>query len=411
MPQGNKLINDPIFGFIEIPQGVLYKIVSHPYLQRLSRIKQLGLSSVAFPGAQHTRFQHSIGAFFLVSEAIEQLKRKGHFIFESEAEATKATILLHDVGHGPFSHVLEHTLIQGVSHEEISLMLINKMNQELKGALNLVIQIFKDEYPKKFLHQLISGQLDMDRLDYLRRDSFFTGVKEGNIGSERIIKMLDIKNDKLVVDEKGIYSIENFLIARRLMYWQVYLHKTSIASEKMLISTLLRAKHLRKLGVKLFASPSLDYFISKDVSNKEFTEDSEALYQFAQLDDTDIWSALKVWSNHPDKVLSLLSKSLINRELFKIEISNEQFNPAEVEHVKKQLKKRLNLSEEEVLYFISTGTIENKTYNPYNDTINLISKEGHIKNISDTSDILNISTLLQKKTKYYFSYLREDLLL
>ena len=265
-----KIINDPVFGFINIPKGLLYDIVRHPLLQRLNRIKQLGLSSVVYPGAQHTRFQHSLGAFHLTSKAVQQLASKGNFIFDSEAEAVQAAILMHDIGHGPFSHVLEDTIVQGVSHEDISLMLMERINKEMNGQLTLAIQIFKDEYPKKFLHQLVSGQLDMDRMDYLRRDSFYTGVTEGNIGSARIIKMLDVKEDHLVVESKGIYSIENFLTARRLMYWQVYLHKTSVAYEKMLISALLRAKELASKGVELFASPALRFFLYNDINKETF---------------------------------------------------------------------------------------------------------------------------------------------
>lgn len=408
MTIGNKLINDPIVGFIEIPTGLLYNIINHPFLQRLGRIKQLGLSSVSFPGAQHTRFSHSLGAFFLMSQAIDELRRKGHFIFDTEAEAVKATILLHDVGHGPFSHVLERTLISDINHEEISLMLIEKMNKEMDGALSLAIQIFKNEYSKRFLHQLVSGQVDMDRLDYLRRDSFFTGVKEGNIGSERIIKMLNLKNDELVIDEKGIYSIENFLIARRLMYWQVYLHKTSLACERMLISVLLRAKRLQTQGEELFASPALKYFLKQEVTKELFHNSNEALENFVLLDDTDIWSALKVWSSHSDPTLSLLSKGIIDRRPFKIEISKDRFDENYIKEIKTQISKELNIGENEVDYLVSTGTIENKTYNPYNDSIKLLQKSGEIKNISEVSDILNVSSLTQKSKKYFFCYYRFD---
>ena len=301
MANQRKIINDPVFGFISIPTGLLYNIVKHPILQRLNRIRQVGLSSVVYPGAQHTRFQHSLGAFHLMSEAIKHLTAKGNFIFDSEAEAIQAAILLHDVGHGPFSHVLEDTIVKGVSHEDISLMLMERINKEMNGQLNLAIQIFKDEYPKKFLHQLVSGQLDMDRLDYLRRDSFYTGVTEGNIGSARIIQMLDVKDDQLVVESKGIYSIENFLTARRLMYWQVYLHKTSVAYERMLISALLRAKELASKGVELFASPAFRFFLYNNIDKEEFYHNPECLENFIQLDDNDIWTSLKVWSTHTDK--------------------------------------------------------------------------------------------------------------
>ena len=336
-----KIINDPVFGFINIPKGLLYDVVRHPLLQRLNRIKQLGLSSVVYPGAQHTRFQHSLGAFYLMSEAIQQLATKGNFIFDSEAEAVEAAILMHDIGHGPFSHVLENTIVQGVSHEDISLMLMERINKEMNGQLTLAIQIFKDEYPKRFLHQLVSGQLDMDRLDYLRRDSFYTGVTEGNIGSARIIKMLDVKDDHLVVESKGIYSIENFLTARRLMYWQVYLHKTSVAYEKMLISTLLRAKELASRGIDLFASPALKFFLYNDISREAFYNNPECLENFIQLDDNDIWTALKVWSRHSDKVLSTLSAGMINRNIFKVEISTEPIS----EERKKELMKQNRVSD------------------------------------------------------------------
>ena len=316
--QDRKIINDPVFGFINIPKGLLYDVVTHPIIQRLTRIKQLGLSSFVYPGAQHTRFQHSLGAFYLMSEAINTLRQKGNFIFDSEAEAVQAAILMHDIGHGPFSHVLEHTLVKGINHEEISLMLMERMNQEMKGQLTLAIQIFKDEYPKKFLHQLISSQLDMDRLDYLRRDSFYTGVTEGNIGSARIIKMLNVKDDHLVVDSKGIYSIENYLMARRLMYWQVYLHKTSVAAEKMLVSALSRAKELASKGIDLFASPALRFFLYNDINANFFKEEANCLENYINLDDNDIWTSLKIWCEHEDAILSTLSKGIINRNLFKV---------------------------------------------------------------------------------------------
>lgn len=406
--QDSKLINDPVFGFIKIPKGLLYDIVKHPYMQRLSRIKQLGLSSVVYPGAQHTRFQHSLGAFFLMTEAIEQLKRKGHFIFDSEAEAAKAAILLHDIGHGPFSHVLEYTLTKDISHEQISLLLMEKMNEEMNGALSLAIKVFKGEHPKKYLHQLVSGQLDMDRMDYLRRDSFFTGVPEGSIGSARIIKMLNLKEEQLVVDEKGIYSIENFLIARRLMYWQVYLHRTCITYENMLISTLSRAKELAKRGVSLFASPALHYFLYNDVDKKSFYEGDEALNNFIQLDDNDIWTSLKVWSNNEDEILSLLSSGMINRQLFKTEISSEVFNERAINDIRKQVSKHLNISTEEAKYFVSSGIIGNKMYDPFDNSIDLLYKDGSLKNISEISDILNVTSLSKRVNKYYFSHFRID---
>ena len=401
-----KIINDPVFGFIHIPKGLLYDIVCHPIFQRLTRIKQLGLSSAVYPGAQHTRFQHSLGAFHLMSEAITSLTTKGNFIFDSEAEAVQAAILLHDVGHGPFSHVLENTIVTGISHEEISLLLMERMNKELKGQLSLAIQIFKDEYPKRFLHQLVSGQLDMDRLDYLRRDSFYTGVTEGNIGSARIIKMLNVKDDHLVVESKGIYSIENFLTSRRLMYWQVYLHKTSVACEKMLISTLLRAKELASQGVELFASPALRFFLYNRIDKDEFYNNPACLENFIQLDDNDIWTALKVWSTHEDKVLSILSQSLIDRHLFKVEISSSPLTKSQKDELIEKISTYLQISKKEASYFLCTSTIENNMYKKEDDSIEIIFNDGTTKNIADASDMLNISLLSRKVKKYYACYLR-----
>ena len=406
MTYERKIINDPVIGFINIPKGLLYDIVRHPLLQRLTRIKQVGLSSVVYPGAQHTRFQHSLGAFHLMSEAIMQLASKGNFIFDSEAEAVQAAILLHDIGHGPFSHVLEDTIVKDVSHEEISLMLMERMNKEMNGQLSLAIQIFKDEYPKRFLHQLVSGQLDMDRLDYLRRDSFYTGVTEGNIGSARIIKMLDVADDHLVVESKGIYSIENFLTARRLMYWQVYLHKTSVAYERMLISTLLRAKELASQGVELFASPAFHFFLYNNISPDTFRNDPECLENFIQLDDNDIWTSLKVWSNHPDKVLSTLSLGMINRNVFKVEISPVPISEERKKELTLQISQQLNIPLSEANYFVSTPSIEKNMYEPADDSIDIIYKDGTIKNIAEASDMLNISLLSKKVKKYYICYHR-----
>ena len=401
-----KIINDPVFGFINIPKGLLYDIVRHPLLQRLTRIKQVGLSSVVYPGAQHTRFQHSLGAFYLMSEAITQLASKGNFIFDSEAEAVQAAILLHDIGHGPFSHVLEDTIVKGIPHEEISLMLMERMNKEVNGQLSLAIQIFKDEYPKRFLHQLVSGQLDMDRLDYLRRDSFYTGVTEGNIGSARIIKMLDVADDRLVVESKGIYSIENFLMARRLMYWQVYLHKTSVAYEKMLISTLLRAKELASQGIELFASPALHFFLYNDITPTEFYSNPDCLENFIQLDDNDIWTALKVWSTHTDKVLSTLSMGMINRNIFKVEISSAPISEDRKKELTLQISQQLDIPLSEANYFVSTPSIEKNMYDPADDSIDIIYNDGTIKNIAEASDMLNISLLSKKVKKYYLCYQR-----
>lgn len=406
MTNERKIVNDPVFGFINIPGGLLYNIISHPLLYRLTRIKQMGLSSVVYPGAQHTRFQHSLGAFHLMSEAIAQLRSKGNEITLEESDGVLAAILLHDIGHGPFSHVLEDTIVKGISHEEISLLFMEKMNKEMNGQLDLAISIFKDEYHKKFLHQLVSGQLDMDRLDYLRRDSFYTGVIEGNIGSARIIKMLDIKDDHLVVESKGIYSIENFLTARRLMYWQVYLHKTSVSYEQMLINSLLRAKELASKGIELFASPALRFFLYNNIDSKEFYRNSTCLENFGQLDDNDIWTALKVWSNHSDKVLSTLSRDLINRNIFKVEISSDPASEERMEILVDKISQSVQINKEEAVYLISTSSIEKNMYDPADDSIDIIYKDGTIKNIAEASDMLNISLLSKKVKKYYLCYKR-----
>lgn len=404
--QDRKIINDPVFGFINIPKGLLYDVVTHPILQRLTRIKQLGLSSIVYPGAQHTRFQHSLGAFYLMSEAINTLRQKGNFIFDSEAEAVQAAILMHDIGHGPFSHVLEHTLVKGINHEEISLMLMERMNNEMKGQLNLAIQIFKDEYPKKFLHQLISSQLDMDRLDYLRRDSFYTGVTEGNIGSARIIKMLNVKDDHLVVDSKGIYSIENYLMARRLMYWQVYLHKTSVAAEKMLVSALLRAKELAGKGVELFASPALHFFLYNDVNADFFKSSPICLENYIKLDDNDIWTSLKIWCDHPDTILATLSQGLINRKLFKVEVVEKAVSKERKREILQSISNQLNTTLKEAEYFLFINAIGKDMYSKEDDSIEIMYKDDTTRDIAYASDMLNISTLSKKIRKYYVCRLR-----
>ncbi|NDV77757.1 HD domain-containing protein [Dysgonomonas sp. 511] len=407
MAERKKIINDPVFGFITIPNTFLYNLIQHPVVQRLQQIKQLGLASFVYPGAQHTRLHHSIGAMYLMSEAINNLRARGHEITPEEANGAMACILLHDVGHGPFSHVLEYTLMHGVRHERLSLAIMQMLNEEMKGALDISISIFKDEYPKRFLHQLVSGQLDVDRLDYLRRDSFFTGVTEGNIGSARIIKMLDLKNDRLVVEAKGIYSIENFLMARRLMYWQVYLHKTAVAAEKMMISTFRRAKYLVQKGEKLFASPSLLYFLEKNVDAVFFEENKqEVLQHFVNLDDNDIWCALKVWIDHEDVVLSKLSSCLINRKLFKIEISNAPLPAEKMDGYIKNYMHEFSITEEEASYFCSSDIVYTNMYSEVDDSIDILYNDGTIKDISEASDMLNIQLLSKKVEKYYFTYMR-----
>lgn len=384
----------------------MLQIIQHPLMQRLTRIKQLGLTSLVFPGAQHTRFQHSIGAFQLMSEAILSLQQKGTFVFDSESEAVCAAILMHDIGHGPFSHVLEHTLISGISHEDISLMMMEQINNDLGKQLNLAISIFVDGYPKHFLHQLLSSQLDMDRLDYLRRDSFFTGVQEGMIGPARIIKMLNVHNDALVVDEKGIYSIENYLTSRRSMYWQVYLHKTVVACEKVLINALRRAKKLTADGRRLFAPPSLAFFLENNVDRDFFVSHPEALLHYSRLDDNDIWSALKVWSNDEDPVLRILSKDLINRTLFKVCVSDDPVEADSIEKIRHEISSRFNLDYEDTEYLYSLDTINKDMYDNHGEHINLLMKDGSIHNISEVSNLLNVALLSHQNPKYYLSHQR-----
>ena len=404
---GTKVINDPVFGFIKIPRGLLYDIVSHPLMQRLNRINQLGLTSVVYPGARHTRFQHSLGAFHLMSEAILSLQQKGQFIFDSEAEAVQAAILMHDIGHGPFSHVLENTLIQGISHEDISLLMMEQINQDLGNKLNLAIHIFKDEYPKKFLHQLLSSQLDMDRLDYLRRDSFYTGVTEGNIGSARIIKMLNVVDDSLVVESKGIYSLENYLNTRRLMYWQVYLHKTTVAYEKVLVNMLKRAKFLTKEGHDVFASPALKYFLTNDVDAQWFSTHEDALRRYEDLDDSDLWSAMKAWKYHDDIILATLATDMLNRKIFKVIVNETPFTEEDITNVATPIATAMGISIEDTKeYMIHVSSIGKDMYDVNDDSITILYKDGHVKDISEASELLNVQLLSKKITKYFLCYQR-----
>ena len=401
-----KIINDPVFGFIKIPRGLLYGIVEHPLFQRLNRINQLGLASVVYPGARHTRFQHSLGAFHLMGEAVISLQQKGIFIFDGEAEAVQAAILMHDIGHGPFSHVLENTLIHGISHEDISLMMMEEINQHFNGQLNLAISIFKGDYPKNFLHQLISSQLDMDRLDYLRRDSFYTGVTEGNIGSARIIKMLNVVNDSLVVDQKGIYSLENYLTTRRLMYWQVYLHRTCVAYEKVLINMLTRAKDLAKQGKQIFASPALAYFIQNDIAAKWFSEHEEALQMYEELDDSDIWSAMKAWKHSDDKILSTLAADMLDRNIFKVEVHDEPITDERIGQIETEISEKMGIEKKDAHYLMSVNRIQKDMYSIDDDSIDILYKDGSIKDISEASEILNVALLSKKIRKYYLCYQR-----
>jgi len=399
-----KIINDPVFGFINLPSGFLNEVFQHRYLQRLTRIKQLGMTSFVYPGAQHTRFQHTIGAMFLMEEAIHNLRSKGNIITPEENEAVIAAIMLHDIGHGPFSHVLEDTIIHGISHEDLSLMLMERMNREFGGKLDLAIRIFKDEYSKKFLHQLVSGNLDMDRLDYLRRDSFFTGVTEGNIGSARIIKMLNVQDDRLVVEAKGIYSIENFLLSRRLMYWQVYLHKTSLAAEIMLKNLLNRARELTRKEVMVQASEALRYFLANKQTDGEMN--NEALDFFEELDDTDIWSAIKMWQHHEDFVLSTLSKGLLQRKLFKIEMSNDTTDPQRIVHDLETITSIYGITADDARYFISQSCVSTNMYSEKDDSIDILYNNGNIRPITKASDMLNLELLSREVQKQIYCHLR-----
>lgn len=398
-----KIINDPVYGFVNIPTELIFDILSHPYFQRLRRIRQMGLAEVVYPGATHTRFHHAIGAMHLMQQAIDVLLSKGHHITEIEIEATLLAILLHDVGHGPFSHTLEATILKGVHHEEVSLKIFQSLNQQYDGRLTKAIEIFKGTYHKHFLHQLVSGQLDTDRMDYLNRDSFYTGVAEGVIGYDRIIKMLDVHDDKLVVEEKGIYSIEKFIVSRRLMYWQVYLHKTSIAADHMLINVLQRAKDLVKEGKKnFFLSPNMEYFISNEISLEEFLNDNTHLEKFVQLDDIDILFALKMWMNHEDPILSYLSTCLIDRHLFKIKYTDSD---SELSGRLKEIfySKHPELSGYDE-YLFNSGTVANNAYIPGRDSILIKMKDGSVKDFAELAEVLTIKSLSNPMMKTYICH-------
>jgi HD superfamily phosphohydrolase len=396
-----KIINDPVYGFITIHSGLIFDIIDHPYFQRLRRIKQLGLTELVYPGAHHTRFHHAIGAMHLMTETLENLRTKGVEISDEEYEATLIAILLHDVGHGPFSHALESTLLKEVAHESISHLTIVKLNNEFDGRLSMSIEIFLGAYKRQFFNQLVSSQLDIDRLDYLKRDSYFTGVSEGTIGAERIIKMLDVKDDQLVVEEKGIYSIENFLSARRLMYWQVYLHKTSVSSEKMLISIIKRAKNLTQRGQDLFATPALKLFLKQEFKTEDFQEEPEVLETFLELDDYDIWGAIKIWSHYHDTVLSSLCQKLLNRELFRIKISTEPASEEEMEHISTKIQQVYGISASDAEYFHSTGQLSNNAYISGDQKIMILSKSGEVRDVVDAADLPNIKAMSKIVRKYY----------
>jgi HD superfamily phosphohydrolase len=397
-----KILNDPIYGFITIPNPLLYDLIQHPYFQRLRRISQMGLSYLVYPGAHHTRFHHALGCMHIMQKAIEVLKFKGVKISEEEENALSIAILLHDIGHGPFSHAMEHSIVEDVNHEAISLLFMNKLNVEFHGQLSLAIQVFKGEYDRKFMLQLISSQLDMDRMDYLKRDSFYTGVAEGNINSDRLIQMLNVVDDVLVMEEKAIYSIEKFLMARRLMYWQAYLHKTSLVAELILTKVLKRAKELAIKGVSLSSSQALLFFMTNKIELENFSD--IVLDKFSQLDDFDIISALKEWQNHDDFILSSLSKMIINRDLLKIKLSSEKFPTDEIHQLLERFSKQNAVSVHDAHYFIFKGKIKNQAYSKDAEPIHILKKDKSIEDVVEASDQLNLKALSKPVTKYYICY-------
>lgn len=397
-----KIFNDPIYGFISIPNTLIYDLIQHPYFQRLRRISQMGLSYIVYPGAHHTRFHHAIGCMHLMQKSVQTLRFKGVQISDEEETALYVAILLHDIGHGPFSHAMENSIVEGVHHEEISLAFMNELNHQFEGQLSLAIQIFKGAYHRKFMLQLISSQLDMDRMDYLKRDSFYSGVAEGNINSDRLIQMMHVQEDELVVEEKGIYSVEKFLVARRLMYWQAYLHKTSVVAEMILTKILKRAKELTQKGEHLWCSSALSYFLHHKINLDTF--DKSILEKFAQLDDFDVLGAIKEWQFHSDFVLSSLSKIIINRDLFKITLLDEKPSNELVAQLKQDFATQNNISLVEASYFVFKGKIKNQAYNKEKEPIKILKKDKTVENIDDSSDQLQLKALSKSVTKYYICY-------
>ena len=395
------VVNDPVYGFVSVPRGLLCELINHPAFQRLSRIRQLGMSALVYPGATHTRWAHSLGAYHLMREAFRALKEKGVFVFDVEEEGAEIAILLHDIGHGPFSHVLEHTLIEHLSHEEITRALMRRLNRELGGALGMAIQIYSDEYPKRFLHQLICSQLDTDRLDYLCRDSFYTGVREGNIGAARLIKMLSVADDRLVVEGKGLYSVENYLMARRLMYWQVYLHKTAVAAEEMLRAALERARELTRGGVRLFASPQLEYFLRSEVQTSHFEEDEECINHFLNLNDSDILCALGVWQHSEDAVLSALAGGFVNRRLFKADIFEGNVSVEALDDCRERVAAQLHIPMEATRYFVRRRFVSKEMYSANAEGIKVQMPDGAIADVSDVSHIVRGEAVTMEEGRTY----------
>lgn len=398
-----KIINDPVYGFITLQSEFIFDIISHRYFQRLRHIKQLGLTDFVYPGALHTRFQHALGALHLMGKALDILRSKGVEISNEEYEASQVAILLHDIGHGPFSHALEHSLLHNVGHESLSYLFMDKLNADFGGALDLTLRIFRNSYPRRFFHELISSQLDIDRLDYLKRDSFFTGVQEGNVGVDRILAMLNVCGDNLVVEHKGIYSIEDFLNARRVMYWQVYLHKTTVSAERMLVNLIKRAQVLSGAGEKIAASDALASFLKKETSLNDFRDNPETLDLFGQLDDNDIWGAIKCWKNHSDNILSLLSAMMIHRELFRIRLSAEPIRKNQVEAIRDGVMQHFKLLRSEVPYLFSHGVVSNEAYAEGKE-INIMMRHGEVIDIAQASDLPHIKALSKIVKKNYLCW-------
>lgn len=396
-----KILNDPVYGFINIPDVLLFDLMEHPFFQRLRRIKQLGLSDFVYPGAHHTRFHHALGAMHLMKNALDVLEDKGIGISSEERQASLVAILLHDIGHGPFSHTLEFSLFRDISHEQMGRWMMVQLDEAFQHRLSLAIQIFTNQYERPFFHQLVSSQLDVDRLDYLKRDSFYTGVYEGAVGAERIIKLLNVSNEHLVIEEKGIYSIESFLNARRLMYWQVYLHKTSVCAEVMLIKLIERAKMLLRSGQTLLGTPALVPFLKQEFTAKDFEQDPRLIEQYAMLDDNDIWGSIKHWSRHEDGVLRRLSQMLLERRLFKISFSNEAVGRVVTDDLIHSIKKRWELNEEDAHYFVQTGSVSNAAYIASGQPIKILRKDGKIIDAADAADLPNIKAMKQMVKKHY----------
>lgn len=399
-----KIINDPLYGFVTIPTDTIFDLIEHPFVQRLRHIRQLGLTEFVYPGAVHSRFQHALGAMHLMGKVLNNLQAKGVEISASECEAAQIAILLHDIGHGPFSHALEETILPGTRHESISYLFLSELNKQFDGRLDLAMKIFRNSYHRKFFHQLVSSQLDIDRLDYLQRDSFYSGVLEGTIGIDRIVAMLNVYNDKLVVDEKGIYSIENFLHARRLMYWQVYLHKTSVSAERLMINLIRRARHLAQSGELLAGSESFIAFLANHYTVEDFSAKPSLLHAFGRLDDNDVWGAVKLWRTHRDPILNTLCNMLLNRKLFRIQLSARAIPREKIEHVRKSVSEHFKVLQKDAAYLFTFGTVTNEAYVAEGESINILMRDGQLLDIAQASDLPTVQAMSKIVKKNYLGW-------